>query len=250
MKISVKNKIILLSLIFSISTLSQVINAGIGGNSTTNLLKRIEKDVINHHPDITILMVGTNDMLNSKKMISFQDYTDNLNEIVKRLQDNVIRLILMSPPPVDSSYLFLRHDRNLYTVTPNEKLDSLSHIIENIAIENNVLFLNLYKIFTELNLPKHNEDLFIRNPYNSGIADGVHPTSLGYHFIAENVFQFLKKNELIKEGMKIVCFGDSITRGSGSKGTETEICKNYPAFLSARIKDYLGKNKLSKVGGK
>ena len=236
MKNSIKYKISFLLVLFSVSAYAQVINAGIGGNNTINLLSRIEKDVINHHPDLTILMVGTNDMLNSRKMISFQDYADNLNHIVKILQNRENEVILMSPPPVDSTYLFLRHNRNLFNLSPNEKLDSLSQIIENIAFENNVLFLDLYKIFTNLNLPIHNEDLFIRNLKNSNVADGVHPTSLGYHFIAENVFQYLKKNDLIKAHMKIVCFGDSITHGSGSKGNDAEICENYPSFLSDKIK--------------
>lgn len=240
MKNSIKCTISFVFVLFSISAYAQVINAGIGGNNTINLLSRIENDVINHHPDLTILMVGTNDMLNSRKMISFQDYADNLNQIVKMLQYKEIEVILMSPPPVDSSYLFLRHNKNLFNLTPNEKLDSLSQIIEKIAFENNVLFLDLHNIFTDLNLPIHNEDLFIRNLKNSNAADGVHPTSLGYHFIAENVFQFLKENDLIKAHMKIVCFGDSITRGSGSKGSETEICENYPSFLSNKIKKING----------
>ena len=63
---------------------------------------------------------------------------------------------------------------------------------------NGALFQDLHSKFTPINLPKHNEDLFIGNPNNSGIANCVNPTSLGYHFIAENVFQFLKENEFIK----------------------------------------------------
>lgn len=241
MRISIKIKIIYLFVLFTITAYAQVINAGIGGNNTINLLTRIEKDVISHHPDLTILMVGTNDMLNSRKMISFQEYADNLNEIVKKLQDKEIKVLLMSPPPVDTSYLFLRHDRNLFSLTPNEKLDSVRNITENIAMANGTMFLDIHSKFTILNLPMHNEDLFIRNSNNSGVSDGVHPTSFGYHFIAENVFQFLKMKNMINSNMKIVCFGDSITRGSGENDSETEMCKNYPAFLSERIREFIEK---------
>lgn len=58
---------------------SQVINAGISGNTTLQLLQRIDEDVIDHHPELTILMVGTNDMLNSRKMMTYQEYGENLD---------------------------------------------------------------------------------------------------------------------------------------------------------------------------
>jgi lysophospholipase L1-like esterase len=56
----------------------KMINAGILGNSTSDLLARINTDVLSMHPDVVILMVGTNDMLNSKKFISYDDYEHNL----------------------------------------------------------------------------------------------------------------------------------------------------------------------------
>lgn len=236
--------IILFLFLFSITINAQVINTGVGGNTTIDLLKRVDKDVISHQPDLTILMVGTNDMLNSKKMTSFNDYRDNLRLIVKQLKDNGIEVLLMSSPPVDSAFLFSRHNRSLFKLTPNEKMDSVSIIVKNIAYSNDLLFLNLYNKFKVLNLPDHNKDLFIRNPNNSCAADGVHPTSLGCHFIAENVFQFLKENKMIKADMKIVCFGDSITKGSGSTGAGTIAGENYPSFLSRRITEFFVKTKL------
>jgi lysophospholipase L1-like esterase len=223
------------------STNAQVINAGIGGNNTTQLLQRIDEDVINQHPDLTIVMVGTNDRLNSRKMISYEQYSDNLNQIVQKLKSAGIEVLLMSSPPVDSAYLFTRHDRSLFTQTPNEIMDSVSNIVEKVAADNNALFLNLHDKFAALGLPKHDEDLFFRNSKNSGAKDGVHPTALGYHFIAENVFQYLKEKQLLKPGIKIVCFGDSITNGAGSKGGGTVTGDNYPSFLFKRISDLIKK---------
>ena len=40
----------------------EIINKGIGGNNTRDLISRVEKDVISEKPDIVIMMVGTNDM--------------------------------------------------------------------------------------------------------------------------------------------------------------------------------------------
>lgn len=226
-------------LLFSRNVQAQVFNAGLSGNTSHDLLQRIEKDVLALHPNLTIIMVGTNDMLNTRKMISKEEYAGNLNQIVKRLNAKGSKVLLMSSPPVDSVYLFTRHDKNRYSNAPNEIMGSISRIMGRIALENQVLFLDLNKKFLALNLPKHNADMFFRNEKNSGAKDGVHPTALGYHFIASNVFQFLKEQRLINENLTIVCFGDSITYGAGSKGGGTIDGKNYPSYLAKMINDYL-----------
>jgi lysophospholipase L1-like esterase len=210
---------------------SQVINAGVGGNSTVNLLNRLEKDVLNEKPDLVILMIGTNDMLNSKKMISYKAYQKNLNKLVRKIKKTGSNILLMSSPRVDSIYLFERHDKELFKESPNRKLNKTREIVSKIAKKNKLYFLDVYQAFTNLNLPKHNQDLFIKNVFNSNARDGVHPTALGYHFLGELVFQYLKKNNLLEGNNKIVCFGDSITNG-GSVKNKTEA---YPAILANLI---------------
>ncbi|WP_347840824.1 GDSL-type esterase/lipase family protein [uncultured Draconibacterium sp.] len=227
-----------LIVLVSVNSQAQVINAGVGGNSTSDLLERIEKDVLQQEPDLVIVMVGTNDMLNSKKMNSYEQYASNLDEIVKTLKQNKAEVVVMAPPPADSSYLFERHDRKLFASAPNVKLDSARQIVAKTARKQNVHFIDIYQQFSNLNLPQHNTDLFIMNPKNSGYRDGVHPTALGYHFIAENVFQFLKKKKLLEKGDKVLCFGDSITFGSKVKGSGTAEGETYPAYLQNAITTY------------
>ncbi|WP_406682854.1 GDSL-type esterase/lipase family protein [Seonamhaeicola sp. MEBiC1930] len=202
-----------------------VINAGVGGNNTNDLLKRIDKDVLAKNPDLVILMVGTNDMLNSKKMIDYKTYTSNLRTIIDKIKSKTNNLVLLNPIPVDSAYLFTRHQKSLFNETPNTKIDKAGNIMEKLAKECGVFFFDLNQEFKGLNLPKHNKDIFIKNEVNSGRKDGVHPTALGYRFIAEKTHGFLKKNNLLNSKSKIICFGDSITRG----GDKSE---NYPSYLN------------------
>jgi len=206
---------------------NRVINAGIGGNSTKDLLKRIDKDVLAKNPDLVIMMVGTNDMLNSNKMLDYKTYALNLEKLIKKIKANGSELVLMNPIPADSTYLFMRHDKHLFKETPNEKIDKAGQIVEQLAQENKVHFYNLNKRFKALNLPIHNQDLLIKNEKNSNKKDGVHPTALGYRFIAQHVYQFLTENKLLKPNGTIVCFGDSITRGD-KRG-------NYPTYLNELI---------------
>lgn len=213
---------------------TQVINAGVGGNTTLNLLERLDEDVLKHKPDLVIVMVGTNDMLNSKKMISYKQYKKNLKKILRRIKRGGANIVLMTSPPVDSVYLFQRHKRRLFTEMPNVKLDSIRNIVSRIARKNKWKYLDLYQTFSEMHLPKHNEDLFFRNEKNSGAKDGVHPTALGYRFIGELVFYHLKENNLLSDHQRIVCFGDSITNGSGVK----DKAQAYPGVLEGFISRY------------
>lgn len=220
---------------------AQVVNAGVGGNSTVNLLERLDTDVLQQAPDLVILMVGTNDMLNSKKMISYGQYEKNLRKLVQKIRDKGAAILLMSSPPVDSVYLFERHDKKMFTEVPNVKLDTVRQITVRIAKEHELKHLDLYQVFSEMNLPKHNEDLFFRNPKNSKVRDGVHLTALGYQFIGELVFHYLKENKLLKVGKKIVCFGDSITNGGGINGEITAEAKNYPSILYGLILEHFSR---------
>lgn len=204
----------------------KVINAGVGGNNTNDLLKRVEKDVLVHQPTLVIMMVGTNDMLNTRKLVDYKTYTSNLETLIKKIKANGSQLVLMSPIPADSSYLFNRHKKILFSETPNKKIDKVGDIIKRLADKYQVHFFDLNAEFKALNLPQHNKDLFIRNEMNSHKKDGVHPTSLGYRFIAQQVAHFLEAHHLPKTN--IICFGDSITRG-GEKGA------NYPAYLNDLI---------------
>ena len=206
-------------------------NNGVAGNTTINLLGRLEKDVLSKNADLVILMVGTNDMLNSKKLVSYDDYKLNLDKIVKEIKKTNAQVLLISPPTVDSIYLFNRHDKNLFKEGPNQKIYKVKQIIKEVSEANNTLFVDNNLAFKTLNLPVHNEDKYIRNKKNSNVEDGVHLTPLGYKLIAENVYQFLENNNLSKKYRNIICFGDSLTKGSGAKGAGTITGENYPSFL-------------------
>lgn len=223
---------IVILLICSTHTNAQVINAGVGGNNTNNLLERLDKDVLMQNPDLVVLMVGTNDMLNSNKMNSYEVYDKNLKELVFKLKKEGFEIVLMSPPPVDSIYLFERHGKKMFTETPNVKMAAVRQIVSQIANDNNLKFIDLFQVFKEMKLPKHNEDLFFKNSKNSNKRDGVHPTDLGYQFIGETVFYFLKEHQLLEKNQKIICFGDSITNGNRTRG------ETYPVTLQNKIELY------------
>ncbi|RKY23182.1 MAG: hypothetical protein DRP79_09625, partial [Planctomycetota bacterium] len=50
----------------------KVINAGVGGNTTDDALKRIDADVLDHNPDYVTIMFGVNDA----SLLSFPDFRE------------------------------------------------------------------------------------------------------------------------------------------------------------------------------
>jgi lysophospholipase L1-like esterase len=150
-----------------------------------------------------------------------------MNTVASMIIAKGSQLLIMSSPPGDSSYLFIRQDRSPFKQAPNAKIDSIGKIANKVASKYKTYFFKLNGTFKSMNLAQRNQDLFIKNPRNSGKSDGVHPTSLGYHFIAESIYLFCKENKVLKPEMTIVCFGDSITFGGGDKNAH-----NYPHYLS------------------
>ena len=216
---------------------SRVFNKGVSGNTTVDLLNRLEVDVLNENPNLVILMVGTNDMLNSRKFVSYKKYESNLSQIVQRIKANNTQVLLLSTPTVDSIYLYQRHDKDLFINPPNNKLLKAKRIIQKISKDNNAFFLDLNKAFKNKNLPIHNEDDYIRNEKNSNSKDGVHLTPLGYKFMAKTIYSYLKSNNLLNKYKNIICFGDSLTKGVGAKGAGTITGENYPSYLNTMIKN-------------
>lgn len=201
-----------------------VINAGIGGNTTINMLKRIRKDCLNFKPDPTIVMAGTND-INSAKYVALSKYRINLEHLQDSIQASGSKILLMNMLPFYTPYLLTRHQASFYE--PNGTIvrqAEVNRTVASIASEPQIPFLDIHHYFEKAGDIGLDKSSLIRNMENSGLTDGIHPTAEGYRLIAALVCQ-----KLITDGLphqRVVCFGDSITKGDG--GTKG---KNYPAYL-------------------
>lgn len=72
-----------------------IINAGISGGSSAAGYERIERDVLRHNPDLTVVCFGLNDCHNGINGI--EDYKANLRNIFATLKDKSIETIFMTP---------------------------------------------------------------------------------------------------------------------------------------------------------
>lgn len=208
-----------------------VINKGVGGDNSTDLLCRLDNDVLKERPDLVIMLVGGNDMLNSNKLVSYSQFEENLQTLIYKITSQKIHLVLMSPTPVDTDYLLKRHDPKLFTEDLNRMIDSAGSIVKKLAHLKSLGFVDLNVAFKAHGSPNRSINSLTINQVNSEIEDGIHPTKEGYTLIAKSVYSHLATKGLLKKNQKIICFGDSFTFGSYMEGAGTAEGDTYPAQL-------------------
>lgn len=73
-----------------------VVNAGISGNTTVDALKRLDRDVLSHAPDLVTVMFALNDMVR----VPLADFEANLVEIIRRCRAAGAEVLLCTPNSV------------------------------------------------------------------------------------------------------------------------------------------------------
>ncbi len=207
-----------------------LINAGKGGNNTDDLLLRLEKDCLSHRPELTILIVGTNDM-HSQKYIPLEKYERNLCELVLKIKQSGSKVLMATILPVYEPYLLTRHASKFYQpegVVGRRK--QVNAVIRKVANQNECPCLDLEHRFLALGKIGTDPESLLQNEVNSGVKDGVHPTATGYRFIALAIYDAI--NQFLLPTKRIVCFGDSITFGDGSTDKNS-----YPAYLKKLLQN-------------
>ena len=93
----------------------EIINLGIGGATSEEVLKDQLPKAIEFTPDLVILMSGTNDLLYSKKLTSVERWKAATEKMLQELTSRKIQVILPTIPPCNEEYLFLRHNYQVQT---------------------------------------------------------------------------------------------------------------------------------------
>jgi hypothetical protein len=113
---------------------AEVVNAGVGGNRSTNLLSRVDRDVVARKPTLVVIIVGTNDRLNSGGFVDARTYRKDVQTLVDRIRKGRAKVLLVTPPPCIPKLLFTRHDpRKFSDQSPNERMDEVRKILIDIS---------------------------------------------------------------------------------------------------------------------
>lgn len=137
-------------------------NEGINGNTTADILQRLD-GIIAQKPKLVLLGIGGNDVL---RRVPSKTTEDNLNQIISRLKQANIPVILIAEPHLSMSALVGKASDN--------------PIYEPIAKSQQILLFadEWSRILSDKSLK----------------SDEIHANSQGYRQFAENLYQFLQKN--------------------------------------------------------
>lgn len=161
----------------------EIIGAGIGGNKIYDLFLRMDKDVLEQHPDIVYIWVGVNDVWHKTSMGTGTDY-DKFGKfydaVVKKLQANGAKVIVVTPAAIG--------ERNDYSNTQDGDLNMYSNWIRKYAAEHSLGLVDLRKAFHEYSVAN--------NPNNEekGIltTDRVHLNAKGNALVASEMWKAIQ----------------------------------------------------------
>lgn len=209
----------------------EVINRGMRGYSVGKVAQAwptLLKD--GPAPDVVVLIVGTNDMINSEYLTPLDAFRDRYDSLLDELTRTSRHVIVGTLPPCVEELLFRRHKRELYEGTsPNERIRKANTIIREIAAHKGIRVVSLDLIFSPGTWEEGNPKGLLLTSASSGRPDGVHPNAVGAEMIGKAVAECVKA--LGMDGGTITCLGDSITFGGGLRGAGTAEGETYPAVV-------------------
>lgn len=158
-------------------TALNIINKGINGNTTVDMLNRFTEDVISFSPTKIFIMGGTNDFLSNRSLNSI---LDNLELMIKEAL-NITKDIIIGIPPVilkeDAYKLFMPSSTYDYC---EKQLPLLRNSIIDLCKRYKVYYVDFYNTTFKL----ISKDIFI---------DGIHLNQKGQTFLLNEFMQVLKK---------------------------------------------------------
>ena len=207
----------------------EVVNAGHSGWNSRQLREIFAGELQNHRPDLVVLMVGTNDNLNSYNLVPLSEYRDNLTAMVVAAKAFGANVLLCEIPRVNEEMMSRRHKEGFFRrESAEKKVNNVNAIVAEVAKNQNVPLLATTKV---LGASTSDAASLFRNTANSGTADGVHPTANGYFRFADAVAKRIRSEKWSPN--RILCIGDSITFGAGVKGggSASPESESYPGYL-------------------
>lgn len=145
----------------------QIINAGVSGDTSFMLLNRLDWILARTTPNIAVVCIGANDGLRG---VSPKIIQENLTNIVRKLQENDIQVILAGITlPENYSQQYIHDFESIYNhVAEKNLLIYIPQILEGVA---GIDSLNL--------------------------SDRIHPNKEGHKRIADTVFNALLNHQIV-----------------------------------------------------
>ncbi len=152
------------------------VNRGIGGQTTPQMLVRMEPDVIALQPRAVVILAGTNDIAGNTGPMTLEMIENNYRALAELARANGIKVIFSSVLPV--------HDagtrpgwlgaKKMSDTRPPEKIVALNNFLKDYCAKNEFVYLDYFSHMVD------NQGMLRVELAN----DGLHPNTAGYKIMA------------------------------------------------------------------
>jgi lysophospholipase L1-like esterase len=158
-----------------------VFNLGIAGETSNDLLKRIEKELKDRKSDVIIISVGINDALieNNVNWVDEKKFEENLEKILEISQKFTSEIIFVGIFRVDEKFAAPVDWDDLFYY--NKELKKYDLDIELFCKKKNITFIPMQDLLKSSDLSN----------------DGLHPNAQGHEKIFQRVKKCLEENKII-----------------------------------------------------
>ena len=151
-----------------------VINTGISGNTTENLLNDYEWRVRHWRPNVVFVLIGTNDII---KLDNLAQFRGNLHKLLDLMQEDNAIPVLQTFPPIQ--YI---PDKANY-VKRFQEMPAYNQTIRDVALERDVILVDHDAFWKE----KASDQTTLA----SLLGEPIHPGALGHLEMAKAIFMKL-----------------------------------------------------------
>lgn len=160
----------------------QVLNLGVGGDTSSKLLKRIEPEIIarqsNNWPLTIVLTFGANDerSIHGVSEVNIDTFKQNVEEILTIAQRYSTDVYVIESPPLNSDTILFKNQE--YS---NKRIQEYMHAQQAIAAKLGITYLPIYQ-------------KYIQSATNLLSSDNLHPNDAGHDVIYQTVKDVLFNN--------------------------------------------------------
>ena len=141
----------------------KIVDRGISGQTTPQMLVRFMQDVVSLRPRAVHILAGTNDIAGNTGPNAPEDYMNNIRAMVALAKANGIAVILGSIPPCN--HFFFRPD-----LKPAPQVVALNTWLRDFAAKNHVVYVDYYAALVDG-----------QGGFKAALTpDGVHPNRDGF----------------------------------------------------------------------
>ena len=163
----------------------RILNTAISGNTTRDVVKRFDTDIIAYAPDYLFVMIGVNDAwrriechLFDEVITTNEEVEDNIRFMAKKCLENNIKPIFISP-----LYFETHHE-----IEFRKEVDDIQEIIKKVCSEYNIGYIDVQA--------KVDEYLRQSNTYRLS-GDRVHPQAIAKTLIANCIYESPEFKEVL-----------------------------------------------------